>query len=90
MTQQELQQLEWRQANDFTLVSICGRYQITRTPNYDRHPRLDFDYHAKCIADGRRIFSDTGRTFSDSKLAKAACQIDFEQLQQSAASTTKG
>ena len=80
-------QLSWRKPDDWTLASSCGRYQIKRYLNHDRHPATDYDYTPQ-RCDNTEFVICAGK-YADSILARQACEDDLTQ-QQAAASVTEG
>jgi len=71
-------QLLWTKRDDWTLVgSVDSRslYTIKRQLSHHAHPAVNWEYLPKCIADDRPIAG----TYTDSKLARAACEDDLNQ-----------
>lgn len=66
-------QLRWKCVSDMRKASLCGRYVVDRTPNFDNHPMMGYAYTAK-RADGTRISPSHFVSFN---LAAAACERDL-------------
>lgn len=84
-------QLQFRKTNDWTLTgSVRGRdlYEVRRQLNYDKHPASSYDYLPRCLADPDRVIGAS--TYTDSKLARLACQDDLDQQARLSAATTQG
>lgn len=68
-------QLQWKRLGDLRKVSECGRYLVSRRPDYSAHPAMTYEYIAE-----RQRMSDTEKhlgTFETFDLAAEACERDL-------------